>query len=87
MCIEGVNGAQLKVSLTQATQLAELCQKNIAQWKEVLRELDSPALAEYLEKAEGHFAESLDLLRKTLAEAERLTSHHHHDDSVTITKL
>jgi hypothetical protein len=87
MCIEGVNAAQLKVSLTQAAQLAELCRKNVAEWKQVLKELESNSLAEYLEKAEDRLAESLKLLRKTLAEAERLTSHHHHDDSVTITKL
>lgn len=87
MCIEGVNAAHLKMSLTHAAQLAELCQKNVAEWKQVLKELESNSLAEYLEKAEGRLAESLELLRKTLAEAERLTSHHHEDDSVTITRL
>lgn len=87
MCIEGVNAAHLKMSLTQALQLAELCQKNVAEWKEVLGGLESNSLPEYLEKAEARLGESLELLRKTLEEAEKLTSHHHEDDSVTITKL
>jgi len=86
LCTEGVNHAQLKISLTQAMQLAGLCHKNISQWKEVLQHLNSQSLAEHLGAAEGHFAQSLSSLRKTLEEAERLASHHH-DDSVTITKL
>lgn len=86
MCLDGINHAQLKISLTQAAQLAELCQKNIGQWKEALEHLDSPTLAEYLRDAEGHLLESLSLLKKTLEEAEKLATHWH-DDSVTITKL
>ncbi|MDO8885675.1 hypothetical protein [Candidatus Oleimmundimicrobium sp.] len=87
MCENGVNYTQIKIAFHQLIEANELLEKNISQWKNIADLIGNKHLSNYVENSKEKTAEARDSLKKAFSEVSHLSTHHHHKNEVTISKV